>query len=145
MGWSKRETCLELYKLVLQYLRALRGFNHRFNGEQTATGICDLTMKLIDETKWQNQALNFKKLIAVQKAFKTAFEILSQKGRADHLLVENKSFQEVIKIYEKGLETFEQALELRKDKWYHRSVSFKKETEKVQKIFELFRGAKDNN
>jgi hypothetical protein len=30
MGWSKRETCLEFYKLVLQYLRALRGFNHRF-------------------------------------------------------------------------------------------------------------------
>jgi hypothetical protein len=35
---------------------------------------------------------------------------LSQKGRADPLLVENDDFQEVIKIYEKGLKEFEKEL-----------------------------------
>jgi len=46
-------------------------------------------MKLIDETKWHNQALNFKKLIEVYKSLKTAFDILKHKGSSDPKLKNN--------------------------------------------------------
>ena len=66
-GWNKRESCMQLFKLVILYLQNLRAKQHRKFGLQIAEGINSLTDKLIDEG-WHNRALSFKKLVKVCKA-----------------------------------------------------------------------------
>ena len=50
MGWTKRETQIQMYKLVLLYIQSLRGYNHRKEGIETAECINKLTLKLIDDS-----------------------------------------------------------------------------------------------
>jgi hypothetical protein len=113
LGWSKRETCLKLFDLILQYLSALRAFNHRdVNGQRVAVvianGICSLMRKLINEERWHNSAISFKKLFDAHSKFDVAVSSLRNKAKNDPSLIVSETFQQAVKIYEEGLLHFKE-------------------------------------
>ena len=92
MGWTKRETCINFYDLIILYLCHTRADNHKDTGLETAKHINELTMKLINDEKWHTKSLNLKKLIELYKAFDKAYKHLYEKGTKDPNLVKDKLF-----------------------------------------------------